>query len=141
MRKMVWIVMAGLLVAGCVERRLHVISEPPEAEVYLDGRQVGHTPFSMPFTFYGSREITVKKPGFGPAQTVFKLEKPWYQVFPFDFFSELVWPGRIVDRHYCYLKLPPPTQVELPALIGRADQFRQKAQQEIEAKKKEYGKE
>jgi len=140
MRKMIWIVLAGLLLAGCVERRLHVISQPPGAEVHLDGRKVGRTPFSMPFTFYGSREIVVQKSGFGPTRTIFQLKKPWYQLFPLDFFSELVWPGRIVDRHYCYVKLPPPAQVELPPLIGRADQFRQKAQKEIEATKKEYGK-
>src|SRR4051812_10525790 len=40
-----------------VRRRLNVNSNPPGALVYVDNQQIGTTPCSVDFTYYGTREI------------------------------------------------------------------------------------
>ncbi|MCL4730800.1 MAG: PEGA domain-containing protein, partial [Planctomycetes bacterium] len=34
---------AALVCTGCVERRIYLISDPPGADVYIDGEYVGQT--------------------------------------------------------------------------------------------------
>lgn len=96
-----WIALAALLIAapGCVLRTLEVKSTPAGAKVYLDDQPVGATPLTLPFDFYGTRDIRVAKAGYRPHQGEVELAAPWYQWFPLDFFSEVLWPGTIHDRH------------------------------------------
>ena len=49
---------------GCVRRRLNVRTNPPGALVYVDNQQIGTTPCSVDFIYYGTREIRLVKPGF-----------------------------------------------------------------------------
>lgn len=59
-----------LLVDGTTRPRgtLAVSSTPPGAEVLLDGRSVGTTPYRHPL-FAGRYAIALKKPGYTPAET------------------------------------------------------------------------
>ncbi|MEK7483390.1 MAG: PEGA domain-containing protein [Planctomycetota bacterium] len=50
-----------LLLTSCVERRIDIQSTPNDAEVYLDGVYQGKTPVSIPFDFYGTREVRLRK--------------------------------------------------------------------------------
>lgn len=84
---------------GCVLRTLEVKSKPAGAVVYLDDQPVGKTPLTLPFDYYGTRAIRVAKPGHRPHQGEVELDAPWYEWFPLDFFSEILWPGVIHDRH------------------------------------------
>jgi hypothetical protein len=84
---------------GCVLRTLEVKSRPAGAVVYLDDQPVGKTPCTLPFDYYGTRAIRVAKPGYRPHQGEVELAAPWYEWFPLDFFSEILWPGVIRDRH------------------------------------------
>ncbi len=44
----------GMAVAGgCVERTIHITSDPSGALVHLNDEEVGRTPVTVPFTFYG----------------------------------------------------------------------------------------
>ena len=49
-----------LCLAGCVERLISVRSDPPGAAVLLDGDPVGVTPVEVPYTWYGTRDVTVE---------------------------------------------------------------------------------
>ncbi len=99
---LVWTVAIGLTAQGCVERQLVISTEPSEAEVFLDGREVGHTaegkPVSVPFDAYGVRIVTARKPGFVPATRRVVLDPPWWQLPVLDFFTDILWPGTIEDR-------------------------------------------
>ena len=49
--------------SGCVRRRLNVRTNPPGALVYVDNQQIGTTPCSVDFTYYGTREIRLDQAG------------------------------------------------------------------------------
>ena len=49
--------------SGCVRRRLNVRTNPPGALVYVDNQQIGTTPCSVDFIYYGTREIRIDKAG------------------------------------------------------------------------------
>ena len=118
-----------LATAGCVERQLVVNTEPTDALVSVDGREIGRSPAAMNFTFYGTRRITLQKDGYETSSELARVPAPWYQYFPIDFVSEVLWPGKVVDRHVvsCTLKKAGPTDPS--ALLERAQDLRAQVQQ------------
>ena len=46
--------------AGCVERLITVTSQPSGSLVYLNDEEVGRTPVTVPFTFYGVYDVRVE---------------------------------------------------------------------------------
>jgi len=118
---------AGLALAGCVERKLFVRADVEGARVYMDGEPRGTTPCEVPFTFYGTREVVVRAPGREVAREVVTLTPPWYQVAPFDFVVEVLWPGTIEDVHEVTVTLPPlpkASEASLDALSARGEAYR-----------------
>ncbi|HUE17990.1 MAG TPA: PEGA domain-containing protein [Planctomycetaceae bacterium] len=114
--------------SGCVYRRLVVRSDPPGARVILDGQEVGYTPTGIPFTYYGTRRLTLVKPGFETHTELVTIPPPWYQWFPVDFVSDNFVPGHVADRHDISRQLSPQTVVPLDQLQQRADSLRSEAQ-------------
>lgn len=124
-----WLLLLGIL-PGCVERLLSIRSDPPGAEITLDGQLVGTTgpdaPVRAPFDFYGERVVVARLPGHLPVRREVRLEPPWYQYPPFDLLSELLWPGTIEDVHEVRLELAPRPALEpagADALERRAGQL------------------
>ena len=70
---------------GCVQRRMTVRSNPPGALVYVDDYQVGTTPVSTDFIYYGTRKVRLVKDGYETLTVRQPFPLPWYQVFPLDF--------------------------------------------------------
>ncbi len=95
------------LLAGCVERRLHVRTDPPGAEVTVNGERVGRSPTTWRFSHYGDALVEVEKPGFEPARQVVPLKAPWYQKPGVDFLSDVLVPARIEDEHEVEIRLEP----------------------------------
>jgi hypothetical protein len=91
--------------SGCVTRSITVKTEPSNALVYLDNELIGESPVTVPFTYYGTRKIMIEKKDEDGALThertiVYeKIKAPVYEVFPLDFFSEIVWPRELKDDH------------------------------------------
>lgn len=114
-----WVVAAICLsslvfLSGCVERLLLVRSDPSGARVFVDAHDMGVTPVEVPFEHYGTREVLLRKsgedsdePGHESVVQLVELKAPWYQWFPFDIFSELLWPGTIRDVHEVMIPMPP----------------------------------
>ena len=50
--------------SGCVERRYTLRTNPPGAQVIVNGEEIGPTPVSRSFTYYGDREITLMLDGY-----------------------------------------------------------------------------
>ena len=48
---------------GCVERLITVRSQPSGALVYLNDEEVGRTPVTVPFTFYGYYDVRLEHEG------------------------------------------------------------------------------
>lgn len=99
------------MLCGCVTRSLTIDSEPPGAMVYLDDEPIGETPVTTSFTYYGTRKITLEKTDpegrlLFKRRIIFeKIKRPYYQIFPLSFFSELVIPANIKDEHYLKYRL------------------------------------
>ena len=47
--------------AGCVQRMIKITSDPPGALVRLNDEEVGRTPVTVPFTFYGVYDVRLHR--------------------------------------------------------------------------------
>ncbi len=102
--KWAWAVALGLLGAidGCVERKLSIDSNPPGALVYLNDQEVGRTPVTRDFTWYGNYDVQLRKEGFETIKTSQKVDPPAFQWIPLDLFAELL-PIKFTDhKHFSY---------------------------------------
>jgi len=92
-------VLTILVLSGCVERKLTVNTEPAGATVFLNDEQIGTSPVTVSFNWYGDYDIRISKEGYETLKTHRKLEAPWYDGFPFDFIVGILNPGLIVDSY------------------------------------------
>lgn len=110
---------------GCVQRRLTIRSNPPGALVYVDNYEIGTTPVSTDFIYYGTREIRLVKDGYETLTVLQPVPAPYYQYFPLDFFAENVVPYEIRDQRNLNYQLVPQVMAPTDELLQRADQLRQ----------------
>jgi len=113
---------------GCVHRRMTIRSNPPGALVYVDNYEIGTTPVSTDFVYYGTREIRLIKDGYETLTVKQPIPSPWYQYFPIDFFAENVVPGEIRDERVIEFQLQPQVNVPTDELLRRAQDLRQAGQ-------------
>ena len=83
---------------GCVQRRLTIRSNPPGALVYVDDYQIGTTPVSTDFVYYGTRKIRLVLSGYETLTVLQPIPTPWYEYPGLDFVSENLVPGEIRDE-------------------------------------------
>ena len=63
-------------VAGCVERKLTINTNPAGAQVFLNDEEIGVSPVTTSFNWYGDYNITIRKQGCETLQTHRKLQAP-----------------------------------------------------------------
>jgi hypothetical protein len=107
-----------------VQRRLTIRSNPPGARVYVGDEEIGTTPVSTDFVYYGTRKIRLVKDGYETLVVNQPIPTPWYQIPPLDFVSENVVPGEIRDERVVNYQLVPLQNVPSDQLLGRAEQLR-----------------
>jgi hypothetical protein len=112
---------AGLPLSGCVERKLTINTEPQGALVILNDEEIGESPTTVGFQWYGDYTVRISKLGYETLSTHRELKGPWYDVFPFDFFAQIVNPNRIVDSYEWTFELSPKRQISAEELIERAE--------------------
>jgi hypothetical protein len=122
-----WLVVAAAAGSGCVERTIKVNTSPSDATVVLNDEQIGQSPVTVAFQWYGDYNVRISKEGYETLATHRAIEAPWYDAFPFDFFAEVFWPGRIVDRYEWTFDLQPRKPVERKDLIERAQLLEEQA--------------
>ncbi len=118
---------AAAVNAGCVRRTMTFKTVPEGATVKLNDQDVGQTPLTVDFTWYGDYDICYEKEGYQTVRTHKKLNPPWYQLPVIDLFAEAFVPYTIHDQHVIEQELEPqklPTQEEL---LPRAREFRDEA--------------
>ncbi|MFP6693890.1 MAG: PEGA domain-containing protein [Pirellulales bacterium] len=118
---------ACALSSGCVQRRLTINSNPPGALVRVDDEDIGVTPVSTNFVYYGTRKIQLIKPGFETLTVLQRIKAPWYELPGIDFFSEHFSPTEIRDERNLYYELKPAAIVPNDQLLQRADNLRRSA--------------
>ena len=119
---------AGLLLGGCVERRLTINTEPQGALVLLNDEEIGESPVTVSFQWYGDYWVRISKEGYETLNTHRDLKGPWYDGFPFDFFAQIVNPNRIVDSYEWTFELSPKQQISREELIRNAREMEKQLQ-------------
>ncbi|MDO4558017.1 MAG: PEGA domain-containing protein [Planctomycetia bacterium] len=112
------------LCTGCVQRRMTIRSNPPGAVVYIDNQEIGTTPVSTNFTFYGKRRIRLVKDGYETIDDLREIRAPWYQYPGADLVSETMVPGEIQDRRTIQYTLQAKQQITGHQLLTEAQSFR-----------------
>lgn len=72
MRKIVLILMASMLLFGCVQKRgmIDIVSDPPGATVYMDSIKVGVTPMTYEYNFKASKTMRLEMDGYHPYEEI-----------------------------------------------------------------------
>ena len=120
--------LASLLLGGCVERELTINTSPQGALVTLNDEEIGESPTTVNFQWYGDYNVRISKEDYETLNTHQKLKGPWYDGFPFDFFAQIVNPNRIVDSYEWTFELSPKRQISREELIRNAQEAEKQLQ-------------
>jgi hypothetical protein len=124
-RVLILVLLAGLVtITGCVERKLTINTNPAGALVLLNDEEIGVSPVTTSFNWYGDYNVTIRKPGCQTLRTHRKLQSPWFDYFPFDFFTQVLYPGRIVDSYQWSFDLQPEKEIDRQGLISEAERLK-----------------
>jgi len=109
---------------GCVRRRLTLRTFPPGAQVFVDDQEIGVTPCSTPFVYYGTRKMTLIKDGYKTETLYQKFDPPWYEYPPLDFIAENLIVRELRDERVVEVQLAPQEIVAPNVLLQRAEGLR-----------------
>ncbi len=86
------------VLSGCVERRYTIRTDPPGATVVVNGEEIGPTPASKSFVYYGDRKITLMLDGYETKTLIQPIKAPWWDNYLTEFFTENIDPGVVARR-------------------------------------------
>jgi len=115
----------GILLAsaGCVERTISITSNPSGALVYLNDKEVGRTPVTTPFLWYGTYDVRLEADGYEPLWTTAKARQPLWDLPGPDLIAEAIPDARSeIKWHF---EMQPAGPVDREALLDRAGALRQ----------------
>ena len=121
---------AAAFLSGCVERKLTINTEPQGAIISLNDEEIGTSPVTVGFNWYGNYKVRATRPGHEILDTNRKLTPPAHDQFPLDFFATL-WPGRITDEYEWTFKLTPYKTPDRDQLIRDAQALKKQANKEL----------
>ncbi len=116
------LIASAAALTGCVRRTITLTSEPSGALVYMNDSEIGRTPVTVPFTYYGVYDVQLRRDGYQTIKTRTNVKAPWWQYPPIDLVAELF---PVTDRHtYSYTLLPQPDgPVDPGAIMDRGLQM------------------
>jgi hypothetical protein len=118
------VLVGPLLCAGCVERRYTLRTDPPGALAIVNGEEIGQTPVSRSFYYYGDREITFILDGYETRTVIQPMKAPWWDNMFTEFFTENLVPFTLRDEREFRYQLMPATSPVAADLRDRAEQLR-----------------
>jgi hypothetical protein len=108
-----------------------VTSEPAGATVYANDVELGRTPLTAAFTYYGSYDVRVEMEGYEPSRMKVYANAPIYEYPPFDLIA-IAMPWTIDHTVKWHFKLAPTLEstqskedLEM-GMLDRAHQLRAK---------------
>jgi hypothetical protein len=81
--------LACLVMAGCVEQTMTIESTPPGALVYMNDQELGRTPVTKDFTWYGDYDVQIRLEGYQTLKTHEPVMAPAWNWAPFDLLASL----------------------------------------------------
>lgn len=122
---LIWV----LLLGGCVERQLTINTNPQGAVVTLNDEEIGTSPVTVSFNWYGDYYVRATKEGYDTLNTHRNLKAPLRDYFPFDFFAQVLSAEQIIDSYEWTFELEPRKQIDREGLIESAQQLKTQAEQ------------
>ena len=126
---MIGMALATAVLAGCVERKLTINTEPQGAKVILNDQEIGVSPVTVPFNWYGDYWVRISKDGYEALDTHRELKAPLHDHPPLDFFAQILYPGRIVDAYEWTFDLAAKEYPTREQLIESGDSLRSQLEQ------------
>lgn len=120
-------ILAVMVMGGCVERQLTINTEPQGALIALNDEDIGISPVTVAFNWYGDYKVRATKEGYAILNTHRKLDAPAHDKFPQDFFAEVLWPGRIENNYEWTFQLDQYKAPDRSQLIQDAHEFKKQA--------------
>jgi len=116
-----------LVVSGCVERTVTITTVPDGATVILNDQEVGTSPVTVPFTWYGDYDLICRKQGFATDERKLHISTPWYQFPIVDLVTENLTPVTFRDRRAVQIEMQPEQLPTRDELLSRGAEFRDRA--------------
>ncbi len=118
-------ILAAAILPGCVLRTISITSKPSGALVHLNDEEVGRTPLTVPFTYYGTYDVRLEAEGCQPLWTEEEADAPWWEYPGPDLIAEMIPNARSELKWYFELEsAPPPESVDDQQLLDHARQLR-----------------
>lgn len=76
MRILLLSMLSCLFMFGCVKRTISISSNPSGALVWVNDREVGRTPVTIDFVYYGEYDVRLEKDGLEPVMTSSEATSP-----------------------------------------------------------------
>lgn len=111
---------APCLLVGCVQRTISVTSDPPGALVHLNDEEVGRTPVTVPFTFYGVYDVRLSRQGYQELWTEQQAPAPWWETPGPDLIAEMI-PGARSHFDWHFTLEPAPELTDAEVISEQAD--------------------
>jgi hypothetical protein len=109
---------AFCLCCGCVERKITIITEPAGALVALNDEEIGTSPVTVGFEWYGDYSVRLTKDGYQTLNTHQNLKRPLKDVAPFDLLADMF--TTKIDEYTWTFKLEPYQQIQKDELVKSA---------------------
>ncbi len=113
--------------AGCVKRRYTIRTDPPGATVVVNNEEIGRSPVSRSFTFYGDRDILLMLDGYKTQHLIQPIAPPWYDNKLTEVVTENFLPFTLRDEREFNYKMGPDDIPPINDLMSRADNLRSQA--------------
>ena len=94
----------------------------------VNGEEVGQTPVSRSFYYYGDREVTFILDGYATKTLIQPIKAPWWDNLFFEFFTENLVPFNLRDEREFKYQLTLASTPRASDLRDRAEQLRSEAQ-------------
>jgi hypothetical protein len=106
------------LCSGCIERKITISTEPSGALVLLNDEEVGTSPVTVGFEWYGDYNVQISKDGYQTLKTHQNLKRPVADRFPVDLFADM-FSSKIYQYNWSF-KLEPLQPIDKDKLIESA---------------------
>jgi hypothetical protein len=110
---------------GCVERKITITTEPSGALVLLNDEEVGTSPVTVGFEWYGDYNVQISKSGYQTLKTHQNLKRPVADRFPVDLFADM-FSSKIYQYNWNF-KLEPLQPIDKEKLIKSAVDLQKQA--------------
>ena len=113
------------LLGGCIQRTITVTTEPAGALIHLNDEEIGRSPVTVPFEFYGTYDVRIEHEGYKTLHTGAEAVGPWWELPVVDLVAEMG--DRRVEIEWDF-KLEANEEVDPVELLKRARKLRSESE-------------